>query len=141
VESSGRWRGILPAALLLAIALVQIALARAAALTPWAGGGFGMFASTDARGSRHLHVFALHAGVRRELIVPEAARERAWRALSFPSERALERLGAQLGAGRDPVWGRPDAIELQVWATRFERGTLAPSAYLLRALEVAIEPG
>jgi hypothetical protein len=140
VEESGRWRGQLPAALLLGVALTQLALARAAALTPWAGGGFGMFASSDVRGSRHLHAFALHAGVRREVLVPEDARERAWRTLSFPSKHALERLGQRLGAERDPVWGRPDAVEVQVWATRFERGSLAPSAYLLRALEVAIEP-
>lgn len=140
MERSGRWRGILPAALLLAVALAQIALARAAALTPWAGGGFGMFASSDARGNRHLHVFALHAGARRELSIPEDARESAWRLLSFPSRRAFETLGRRLAAESDPVWGRPEAIEIQVWATRFERGSLAPSAYLLRAREVAVEP-
>ena len=98
-----------------------------------------MFASSDVWGSRHLHAFALHAGVRRELLVPEDAHERVRRTLSFPSERSLRLLGARLGAERDPVWGRPDAIEIQVWATRFEPGTLAPSAYLLRARVVPVE--
>jgi hypothetical protein len=118
---------------------LQIWLSRTQDLTPWAGGGFGMFASADVRGSRHLHAFALHASVRRELGIPEPDRELARRALSFPARRTLERLAVRLAAQSDDVWGAPDAIELQIWATRFEPGTLAPSSYLVRALVVPLE--
>jgi hypothetical protein len=99
-----------------------------------------MFASADARGSRHLHAFAIQTAVRRELLVPEEARDLARRALAFPSRRSLQRLGKRLAGVGDPVWGRPDAIEIQIWVTRFAPGTLAPSAQLLRALAVPIDP-
>ena len=42
----------LPAALLLTIALTQMTLARTADLSPWKGGGFGMFAAIDQPGNR-----------------------------------------------------------------------------------------
>jgi hypothetical protein len=137
----GGWRATLPAFVLLSVAAVQIWLSRTHALTPWAGAGFGMFATTDVRGSRHLHAFAIQPGVRRELALPEAARDRVRRALAFPSRRALERLAHALAEPADPVWGRPDAVEIQIWLTRFDPVTLAPSARLLRALEVDLEPG
>jgi hypothetical protein len=135
------WRAALPAWVLLSVAAGQIWLSRAHALTPWAGAGFGMFATTDVRGSRHLHAFAIHPGVRRELALPEDARERVRRVLAFPSRRALERLGRQLAEQGDPIWGQPDAVEIQVWLTRFEPVSLAPYARLLRALELRLEPG
>ena len=44
-----RW---LAPGILIGIALLQLALANFGTLTPWKGGGFGMFASTDSLGSR-----------------------------------------------------------------------------------------
>ena len=41
-------------ALLLAVAAVQLALTRTSHLSPWKGGGFGMFATLDGPGSRRL---------------------------------------------------------------------------------------
>jgi hypothetical protein len=137
----GSWRATLPACLLLSIAAGQIWLSLNHDLTPWAGAGFGMFATTDVRGSRHLHAFALQPGVRRELGVPDDARDLVRRALAFPTRGALARVGRRLAEDSDPVWGRPDAVEVQVWLTSFERGTLAPSARLLRGLEVRLGPG
>jgi hypothetical protein len=135
------WRAALPAGLLLGIAALQMGLSFAHDLTPWAGGGFGMFATTDVRGSRHLHAYAIWPGVRRELAVPENARDGVRRALAFPSRSALERVARRLAEDDDPVWGRPDAVEVQVWRTGFEPVSLAPSAHLLRSLEVRLEPG
>lgn len=131
-------RAKLPVSLLVTVAALQIWLSRAHDLSPWAGGGFGMFASADVRGTRHLHAYAIYPAARRELAVPEDAFDRARRALSFPSRRALERLAARLGEQRDPVWGTPGAIELQVFQTRLEPHTLSPSTHLLRALTVPL---
>ena len=61
-----RWWWYLPAAVLIATAGRQIVLARTAHLTPWSGGGFGMFATTD--GGRFLpraHVVQARRHVRR----------------------------------------------------------------------------
>ena len=46
-EPRADWRALLPVALLMAVATVQVILATAAGLTPWKGGGFGMFSTTD----------------------------------------------------------------------------------------------
>jgi len=48
-----------PIILLIAVALHQIFLARSAALSPWSGGGFGMFSTLDHGSRRHLHTFVL----------------------------------------------------------------------------------
>ncbi len=38
---------LLPPLCLIGVALVQLGLASAASLSPWLGGGFGMFSTTD----------------------------------------------------------------------------------------------
>jgi hypothetical protein len=129
---------LLPAALLLGVAVLQIWLARVHALSPWAGGGFGMFSTTDVRGNRHLHAFATHPGVRREVRVPVELHSSARRVLAFPSERAQRDLALRLLDIPDATWGTARSIEIQVWATRFDPLTLAPSAYLLRSHVVSV---
>ena len=44
------WRSWLPVALLLVVAGVQVALVKTEGLSPWKGGGFGMFSTTDDAG-------------------------------------------------------------------------------------------
>jgi hypothetical protein len=68
-----RW---LAPALLLSVALNQLWLAFSADLTPWCGGGFGMFSTADGRFSRHLHAYALSPGLRMELEIPIELDER-----------------------------------------------------------------
>jgi hypothetical protein len=134
---SSVWRYI-PIALLFGIACTQIWLAHTAGLSPWVGGGFGMFTTTDGDGSgnRHLHVFAVRAGRRRELFIPPPLRDQANRALMFPSKAALRTLARALAIALRPEEGPLEAIVTQVWTTRFDTETLAPSGVLLRSLEV-----
>ena len=49
---SARLRATIPPALLALVACVQIGLARFTPLTPWKGGGFGMFATADGASNR-----------------------------------------------------------------------------------------
>lgn len=51
-----------PLVLLIAIALVQIWLSAAIDLTPWKGGGFGMFSTVDHVPSRFIRVFLVLRG-------------------------------------------------------------------------------
>jgi hypothetical protein len=127
----------LPPLLLAAVALQQIWLARTAELSPWLGGGFGMFASTDSAAQRHLHAWVIRPGSRRELEVPEALREELRRALALPTEARLRALAQQL-AEREAeeaadYEGPAEAIELQVFRTRYDPETLAPEGELLRS--------
>jgi hypothetical protein len=124
------------------VALHQIWLARTADLNAWSGGGFGMFSSTDAWGRRHLHAWASWPGVRRELEVPEELGRLERRALALPDERRLRALALALAeheADAEPEAGPPASIEIQVFATRYERATLGASGELLAALAVPLE--
>jgi len=51
------WRALLPVALLIVVAGAQVTLARTAGLSPWKGGGFGMFSTTDDGGRRYVRIF------------------------------------------------------------------------------------
>jgi hypothetical protein len=128
-------RPLLPPILLVVVALAQIGLAHTVSLSPWSGGGFGMFSSQDAAGTRHLHVFALHPGVRRELELPGELRDEISRALALPTAARLRALADRLGVEDDPDFGVVEALELQVFGTRFDPVTLEPSGVLLRTIE------
>ena len=122
------------------MAFAQIWLAHAEYLAPWSGGGFGMFSSQDAGGNRHLHAFALHPGVRRELEPPAELRDEISRALALPTAARLRALAGRLGVQDDPDFGAVEALELQVFGTRFDPVTLEPSGVLLRTLEARRAP-
>ncbi len=134
-----RWFWYLPIALLVGVACTQLVLAHAAALSPWAGGGFGMFSTTDAGGQRHLHAFAIRPGIRRELNMPRALYDQVLRTLTLPTEANLRALAKKLATLPTPDIGPLKAIELQVWRAHFDPDSLEPSSALLRASEVAIE--
>lgn len=128
----------LPVTLLIGVACTQLWVAHVTNLSPWAGGGFGMFSTTDVRGNRHLHAFALRPGLRRELEIPSSLHHDVQRILVFPSEGALRTLALELADLPTPDEGPLAAIEIQVWATHFASDTLQPSGVLLQAIEVPI---
>jgi len=134
-----RWCELLPALLLVAVALHQIFLARTEALSPWSGGGFGMFSTTDGWGARHLHAFALRPGLRRELELPEELIDPVRRALALPTEPRLRALAGTLATLPTPDQGPLEAIEIQVFARRYDPVTLAPSGELLRGVVVRFD--
>jgi hypothetical protein len=113
----------LPVALLLAAAAGHVALARCCALSPWLGGGFGMFATVDARAVR-----VLREADGAELALPPALEDDADRAAMLPTDARLRAL-----AGRPELAG--GALRLEAWETRFGPG-LAREPRLLRALSV-----
>ncbi len=126
---------VIAPALLVAVACVQIALAHTGGLSPWLGGGFGMFSTTDGWPSRHLHVYALSPGVRQELALPPSLERDFRRALAFPSDGQLRALARRLAALPSVSEGALEAIEIQVWGVRFGAG-LAPSGVLLRGVRI-----
>lgn len=131
-----QWFWYLPTLLLIIVACCQIWLAHTVDLTPWSGGGFGMFSTTDGRGSRHLHAFALRSGIRRELRLPRDLRDQVRRVLTLPTEARLEALADTLAELPTPDDGPLQAIEIQVWRTSYDPETLEPSGSLLRVIEV-----
>ena len=130
-----RW---LPPALLLAVALNQIRLVRTADLTPWCGGGFGMFSTTDGRSARHLHAYALSPGLVTELGIPLELEPRAAAAVALPGEARLRALASERAPSAESEFEPPESIRIDVFATRWDPATLAPSGVLLRSIEVPL---
>lgn len=127
----------LPAAVLVALACAQIALAFGADLSPWKGGGFGMFATNDHGGFRHVRVYALRAGREERLELPAELERDELRAASFPSDGMLRGLAAGLlraGAAPDA-----DALRIEVWRTEFD-AALRPTPVRIAALTAERAP-
>jgi hypothetical protein len=134
--SRPRWWWYAPIAFLIGTALLQIVITRTAALAPWSGGGFGMFATVDGWGNRHVAAFAIRPGVRRELAIPKALGHALRRLRAFPSEAYARALAAGLADEPSPDEGPLDAIEIQVWSTTYDPLTTAPRVALLRSFRI-----
>lgn len=122
----------LPVLVLVVVALSQLLLARTQALSPWSGGGFGMFSTLDHASRRHLHAFVVRPGLRREVVAPPALAEEISRALALPTEARLRSLAVALANTPTPDHGPPTGLQIQVWNTRFDPATLTPSSHILR---------
>jgi hypothetical protein len=81
-----------PPLLLVAVAALQMSLALTAQLSPWKGGGFGMFASNDGLPFREVRVLISAPTRSEELTVPPSLLDAAARAATFPRTRTLEPL-------------------------------------------------
>jgi hypothetical protein len=127
------WRAGFAPALLVVVAVLQIGLTQFADLTPWLGGGFGMFSTLDSPGARHVHAFLLTPGVEREIEIGSKARDSAQRVRALPTTARLRALASILESGlpRD----EPDAerlIRIQVWQSDFDPDRFSRSSALLR---------
>ena len=108
---------VAPALLALA-ALAQLALARAGPLTPWKGGGFGLFSCVDKLEDRVLLVWRETPGGDEPLPVHQRDHQ-VLEALAFPSQRLLQRLGERLAAEQEGG----GALRIEVWKRAFDRAS------------------
>jgi hypothetical protein len=127
-----RWRALLPAALLLAVACAQVTLARTAGLSPWKGGGFGMFSTTDDAGRRRVRVFVTAAERSEEIEISPSLEDAARRAAVLPTDAALSRLARRV-AQREARYQRPvETIRIETWRIEYAPDTLAATSRRLR---------
>jgi hypothetical protein len=111
-----RWRALLPAAALFTIAFLQIGLAKLAYLSPWKGGGFGMFSSIEIRTTR---IFVLSESGDEEINIALSQEILADRARQFPSDSNLLELAVAVAA-REKRYGRnPHTVRIEVWRSEF----------------------
>ncbi len=97
------WTSQAPPLVLIVVAVVQILLATQGGLSPWKGGGFGMFSSSDGPDSRVVEVTGITRDgesvvLRNVFALPSNQRSRlhgvsARRLHVFPTVRQCERLG------------------------------------------------
>ena len=136
LSSRGRVLKWLPSLLLVAVACHQIVLTRTQGLSPWAGGGFGMFSSADAGSTRHVHAFVQRPGLRREVDPPPELRDSLRRAMTLPSDTRLREIARVLEKMPTPDHGPASSLEVQVWQTHHRVADLAPGSRILRSLVV-----
>lgn len=85
--------------LLVTVALLQLALAHTQLLSPWKGGGFGMFSTVDSPGARFLRLRLLTEMGTLPLQTPVLLQDDASRLRTLPTESAMLVYSRQLAAG------------------------------------------
>ena len=129
----------MPPLVLVAVAVTQIGLAKTAGLTPWKGGGFGMFSTIDNAPFRYIRIFVEAPGRSEELQIPPSLEDQYARTVAFPSESMLRRL-AQATAAREQRKARPVAsVRLELWREEFDAGLRAVQTRV-RDYEQRVEP-
>jgi len=101
-----RVRSAIAPLLLVLIACLQLTLARTRSLTPWKGGGFGMFSTVDSRDARFLRLFVKTADGEFPVGTPPNAREAVSRARSLPTHAQLETVAREIARS---AWSKTDA--------------------------------
>ena len=136
-----RWRVWLPSGLLIAVAVMQIVLARTANLSPWKGGGFGMFASTDGTAGRFVRLYVKAAERSEEVAIQPSFEHAASRAQLFPSAAMMIRL-ANAVAARERRYERDvETVTVQVWRVVYDGFPLRAHEQMIRELTVNVAQG
>lgn len=113
------WRVWLPALVLIAVALLQMVLTRTADLSPWKGGGFGMFATIDGTAFRHLRIIVEAPERSEELEIAPSQEILAAQVRLFPSDPMFAAL-AKAVVTREQRYERPVAtVRIEVWRAEF----------------------
>ena len=111
---------------------VQVTLARTAGLSPWKGGGFGMFSTTDDGGRRHVRMFVSAPERSEEIAIAPSLEDAARRAAVLPDDAALSRLARRV-VDRERRYQRPvDTVRIETWRIEYAPDTLAATTRLIR---------
>jgi hypothetical protein len=133
------WRAMVPVALLIAVACAQVTLARTTGLSPWKGGGFGMFSTTDDAGRRRVRVFVAAADRSEEIAITPSLEDAATRAAVLPGDRQLTRLARRV-IERERHNHRPvESVRIETWRIEYAPGTLAATSRLIRDFEYRVD--
>jgi hypothetical protein len=117
---------------LMAVASVQVVLTRTSGLSPWKGGGFGMFATTDGLAFRHVRLTVDAPDRSEQLLVTPSLQQSAARASLFPSHRRLTALGRAVAA-RERRRGQPvTTVRIDVARVDFSGDPLVATERTLR---------
>lgn len=138
VRKPSRWPAAVAPLLLVFTAAVQILLAQVADLSPWKGGGFGMFASLDHAPFRGIDIVVEAPDRSEALEVSASLEEAAARAAAFPSNFRLTQL-AEAVVARERRRGQPvETVKLDVWRHEFDPHSLRATEHRLRSFSYRI---
>ena len=129
-----------PALLLALVAVCQIVLSKTADLTPWKGGGFGMFATLDHNAYRRLDVVVEGTERSEALEIPPSLQAAAARAAAFPAEWMLRSLAEGVAQREQRYLRSVSRVTITVSRTDFDRATLHASERPLRVFTYTVPP-
>ena len=111
-----------PTALVIAVASAQMVLARTTDLSPWKGGGFGMFAAVDGLPFRWVRLYVFAPERSEEIALPASIEDLANRVATWPHRRAMDSL-ARAVIARELRRQQPvETVRVEVW-----RAEVSPS--------------
>ena len=134
-----RWRAVVPVALLLAMAGVQATLVHTADLSPWKGGGFGMFSTTDDSGRRHVRIFVTGKDRSEEIAIAPSLEDAADRAAVLPTDDQLTRLARRVVEREIRHDRQVDVVRVDAWRIIYAPVTLAATPQLIRTFEYRVD--
>jgi hypothetical protein len=125
-----RWYWFLAPLLLVSFAGQQIYLAQTHHLSPWSGGGFGMFSSLDAGQRRTIEINVTYDGLRQRQPLPNALRDTAQRTATLPTPENIKKLAEKINQtiGNNLLKNNAEQlyqITLTVWRIRYSPDNLA----------------
>ena len=126
--------------ILIAVALAQFVLVRRADFSPWKGGGFGMFSTTDHGPSRSVRVLAVDDAGTHVLRLPDEARRLVSQVEHGPVRPLVTRLAALAARDAREEGDRVTRVRVQVWRTTYGKRWLEPTESLLREIDVDVPP-
>ena len=123
-----------PAALLGVIACTQVALVHRANLTPWKGGGFGMFSTLDHAAFRGITVVVESANRSETIEIPPELEGIAARVAACPSDWLLRIFAESIVASQQRDGETITQVRISVSRTDFDPVTLGANERKLRAV-------
>ena len=116
-------------------------LARRAGLSPWKGGGFGMFSTTDDAGRRRVRVFVTAPERSEEIAIAPSLEDAARRAAVLPADSELARLARSASSTRERRYRRPvETVRIETWRIDYAPDTLAATSRLIREFVYRVDP-
>jgi hypothetical protein len=132
------WRVFAPVVVLLVVAGTQLVLVRTAGLTPWKGGGFGMFAAVDGGAVRSVRIVVEGPGRSEVLDVPPSLALDAERAAALPITGLLARVADGVAARAARRGERLSRVIVEVWTATLSADGSQANAHRLVRLEYPI---
>ena len=126
---------LLPSALLVVVALAQVVLTRTTAMTPWKGGGFGMFSTLDHGAYRGIDAVVEGQDRSETLEIPPSLEEIVARAAACPADRLLRELAEGIVARERRYERSVSRVTLTAWRTEFDRVTLRANERTIRTFQ------
>ncbi len=105
-------------------------------LSPWKGGGFGMFSSTDVGRQRQLRVYLVEPHRVREVAIPASLESRALRVATLPSRARLRDFAERMGEAVGGLSPELSTVRVELWRTRFDPNHLRPDHTLVRGVDL-----